>query len=144
MWSTHGEIEDNIRQLSVTSAKSVLKAQINIRTIVLKCTAEHIFFTSATVDEVKEHLVKLTRAEIHSDHVTLYDIIRDPMTLIGLKIKHRWADESKCTHTYNGQIVEFIKDTNEFKVLYGSESPCYMKPVEIISDITTGDLSLLL
>ena len=112
LWSTCGEIEDNIKQLSVTSAKSVLKAQINIRTKVLKCPGEHILFTSAMVDELKEHLVKLTRAEIPSDYVTLYNIIRDPMTLTGLTIKHRWADESKCTHTYNGQIVEFMTDTN--------------------------------
>ena len=144
LWSTRGEIEDNTRQLSVTSAKSVLKTQINIRTKVLKCTAEHILFTSATVDELKEHLAKLITAEIHSDYMKLYDIIRDPMTLTGMKIKHRWADESKCSHTYNGQILEFMKETNEFKVVYGNESPCYMKPGEIITDITTGDLSLLL
>ena len=81
LWSTRDEIKDNIRQLSVTSAKTVLKAQINIRTKELKCTCEHILFMSATVGELNEHRVKLTRAEIHSDHVTLDNIIRDPMTL---------------------------------------------------------------
>ena len=99
---------------SVTSAKTVLKVQINIRTKVLKCTGEHILFTIATVGELNEHLVKLTRAEMPSDHVTLRNIIRDQKTLTGLKVRHRWDDEGKCTHAYNGHIVEFMKDTNEF------------------------------
>ena len=78
LWSIRGEIENDIRQLSVTSAKSVLKAQIKIRTKVLKCTGEHILFTSATIDELYKYLVKLTMAEIPSDHVTLYNNIRYP------------------------------------------------------------------
>ena len=41
-------------------------------------------------------------------------------------------------------LVEFMKDTNEFKLVYGSESSSYMKPGEIIIDIDTADLSLLL
>jgi len=41
-------------------------------------------------------------------------------------------------------LVEFMKDTNEFKLLYGSEYPCYTKPGARLVDIATGDLSLLL
>ena len=52
-------------KLTVTSAKAVLKIKNNTRTKVLKCTVDHILFMSAVVDEHKEQLIKLTRAEIY-------------------------------------------------------------------------------
>ncbi|KAI0228688.1 hypothetical protein LSAT2_020849 [Lamellibrachia satsuma] len=48
----------------------------------------------------------------------LYELIRDPETLTGLYIAHRWADSNNQRTWWHGQILEFINDTKEFKVLY--------------------------
>ena len=52
LWISPGKIEDETRKLSMTGAKSILKAQINIWTKVMKCTGEQISFTHATVDQL--------------------------------------------------------------------------------------------
>ena len=130
----------------MTSAKSILKAQINIWTKVLKCAGDQISFTHATVDQLKEHLGKLTGAELPLESEDLSDIIikyRDPESLTGMYIAHQWADEIHQRDWYYGQIVEFMNETSEYKVTYErEETPCYMKPGEIITDIIRGDLVL--
>ena len=143
LWISPGKIEDETRKLSMTSAKSILKAQINIWTKVLKCAGDQISFTHATVNQLKEHLGKLTGTNIPLESEDLSDIIRDPESLTGMYIAHQWADETHQRDWYYGQIVKFMNETSEYKVTYErEETPCYMKPGEIITDIIRGDLVL--
>ena len=83
--------------------------------------------TNASVSELKDHLIKLIETEPPVECEDLYELIRDSETLTGLYIAHRWADSKNQRTWWHGQILEFINDTKEFKVLYeDEESHCYI------------------
>ena len=71
--------------------------------------AKSIFsFTHATVDQLKEHLGKLTGPNIPLEYEDLSDIIRDPESLTGMYIAHQWADETHQRDWYYGQLGKLI------------------------------------
>ena len=144
LWLSHNVIEEKVNPLSATKAKAVLKAQINIWTKVLHCSCDQLRITNASVSELKDHLIKLIETEPPVECEDLYELIRDPETLTGLYIAHRWADSNNQRTWWHGQILEFINDTKEFKVLYeDEESHCYLQPSEFITDLIRGDLEIL-
>jgi hypothetical protein len=89
LWLSESDINRNIKDLSATKTKLLLKAQINIQTNILIRTSDHLRTSNASVSELKQHVIKLIGTELPLEVDDLHHLIVDPQALTGHFILHK-------------------------------------------------------
>ena len=140
LWISTDDIEKNISSVSKTRKTQALAAQINVRTKVLKTNiTEKIVISKSTVSELKAFLINLMKSGTPNEMKDLLEILVAPISIVSNNFVQQWEDDEN-TVWVEGEVIDYISDTREYKICYSDSSICYLTTDEFITDIVMGDL----
>lgn len=135
-------MERSLNGLGKVKTRSAITAQINVHTKILKrVLPEKVTLTKSSIEELKSYLVRLMAVEVNDALEDLYELIQCPSRLTGQHFVQQWA-ENDVRKWYEGVFECFLKNTDEFKMVYTSEAPSFMTTHEVLADIVSGDLEI--
>ena len=142
LWTSTDDIEKNISSVSKTRKTQALAAQINVRTKVLKTNiTKKIVISKSTVSELKVFLINLMKSGTPNEMKDLLEILVAPISIVSNNFVQQWEDDEN-TVWVEGEVIDYISDTREYKICYSDSSICYLTTDEFITDIVMGDLEL--
>lgn len=144
LWEA-SDIDAHTNAVSMTRAKKLLAAQINVRVKVLQTVLENkIALSKASVAELSSYLLELIETGVPYDRLDLVDILQNPASIVGLDIAQKWAVKDGVEAEWcAGTIRDFVTASNEYRVAYSSdESECFMQVDELVTDIVMGNLDI--
>ena len=142
LWTSTDDIEKNISSVSKTRKTQALAAQINVRTKVIKTNiAEKIVISKSTVSELKAFLINLMKSGTPNEMKDLLEILVAPISIVSNNFVQQWEDDEN-TVWVEGEVIDYISDTREYKICYSDSPICYLTTDEFITDIVMGDLEL--
>ena len=138
-------MEENLVGHGILKSKVLLKAQILIRTKILKCPSKKLVLSNSSKEELQKILTDLFDVPVAQGLEDLEQLITQPDTdLIGSSFVQKWSDQG-CTKWYGGR-VECIQrnkfNKNEYRLCYEDNSFCFLDKEEIIADVIRGDFDI--
>lgn len=143
LWTNASEIEDGLQQLKTVKAKcEALKLQLNFRKKVLEQSHSDntVFFFSHSgkqhsIAQLTTNLLRLLPMEQQT--LPAEQFVTNPELLVNKRIEHLF-DTEQGLQWYKGTVIGYLKDTNEYRVLYDSEESEYLFP--LLDDISNGEV----
>ena len=108
----------------------------------IKYFSDEIFILFLLSLENSDLWVILDFIDQHAPECLNYSIIKEPTTLIGKHIQHRFeVDNTGTVKWYHGIIITFDPSTNLHEIEYeGEEEHCYF---DLTIDLFNGDIKVL-
>ena len=122
---------------------SLLKTQIKIRKKLLGQNIHTVFTQSRKQRPLGDVIKELSEfIDQHAPECLNYSIVKEPTTLIGKHIQHRFeVDNTGTVKWYHGTIIAFDPSTNSHEIEYGGEEEhCYF---DLTVDLLNGDIKVL-
>lgn len=145
IWQNSDEMEHNLRGFSKTKAMNAVKAQINVRTKMLKCVdVDKIVLGKCSLSELKDYLGIVMHAGMPAAAEDWFDLVCNPRSLVGCSFIQKWVNENDKVQWFEGEFValEIQKKQAYFKANYNDNSVCFLTLPEVIVDIYRGDLDI--
>ena len=142
LWTNKTEMEEGLRGMKTVKIKrEALKLQINFRKKVLQQshTDKSLFVFS---HRGKQHscaqlVSNLTSLFQGATCLTKEAIIDNPEVLVQKRIEHLFEDEGELKW-FKGTVMEYIKETQEYRVAYDNEDCEYYYP--LLDDIANDEV----
>ena len=143
LWTSKREVEEGLRQLKSAKAKcDALKLQINFRKRVLEQSNDDksVFVFSHkgkqhSHTQLLSNLLRLLPNEQQS--LSVDQFVRNPELLVNKRIEHLFESDQGL-QWFKGTVLEYIQDSEEYRVLYDSEDTEYLFP--LLEDLASGEL----
>ena len=145
LWTTKEEVQKGLHQLKSAKAKcDAMKLQINFRRKVFEQFHDDksVFLFS---HQGKQHshtqlfsnLLKLLPTEQQS--LSIDQFLHHPELLVNKRIDHLFESDQGL-QWFKGTILEYIQDSNEYRVVYDLENDEYLFP--LLEDLANGELHI--
>ena len=139
-WSSEAKIKKGLTGKSELEQRKHLETQLRFRQHVLKQTFhdKSVFFASSKGKKLSSHELHANLLKLVSDtqSPTTREVLRSPVLLIGIEIRHQFEDDSGILAWYDG-IVIGMQDMVHEVLYYGEEDICQF---DLLEDIARGDL----
>ena len=143
LWTTRKEAEAGLQRLKSTKAKcDALKVQLNFRKKVLQqCHDDKSVFIFSHNKKPHSHsqllinLLKLLPTE--RQRLSTEQFVTNPELLVNKRIDHLFESDEGL-QWYRGTVLEYSKDSKNYRVVYDSEDTEYFFP--LLDDLLDGEL----